>query len=247
MNASASRPTTIFTTAVPLMSIVSRAARACRQRAIRWSPSPGVLRSPRRRAQRGSWSSSPGGWRGAPVAPDAAACALRLLTAADFVPAPGAGETRPPRPGASVACGRCDENVSSPPARCRIARHIRRSRSRPREAGAQPSATDETRDGRMARSGGRGSASWFLMQRFALALAGATGCGSLRLRRRCRRGRAASSTSAVQPAGDASTDKLAQVLARGTLILFTDPKYPPQSFAVKGAKRPATRSAPRTR
>ena len=39
------------------------------------------------------------------------------------------------------------------------------------------------------------------------------------------------------PAGDPSSDKLAQVSARGTLILFTDPAYPPQSFAVKGAKR----------
>ena len=38
---------------------------------------------------------------------------------------------------------------------------------------------------------------------------------------------------------DLSTDKLAQVLGRGTLILFTDPAYPPQSFTVKGAKRPA--------
>lgn len=45
--------------------------------------------------------------------------------------------------------------------------------------------------------------------------------------------------STAQAAGDPSTDKLAQVLARGTLILFTDPKYPPQSFAVKGAERPA--------
>lgn len=45
--------------------------------------------------------------------------------------------------------------------------------------------------------------------------------------------------SGQQPTGDASTDKLAQILGRGTLILFTDPKYPPQSFAVKGAKRPA--------
>jgi polar amino acid transport system substrate-binding protein len=49
-----------------------------------------------------------------------------------------------------------------------------------------------------------------------------------------------SETSTVQAAGDASTDKLAQVLGRGTLILFTDPAYPPQSFTVKGAKRPAT-------
>lgn len=38
-------------------------------------------------------------------------------------------------------------------------------------------------------------------------------------------------------AGDPTTDKLAQVLARGTLILFTDPKYPPQSFAVEKAER----------
>jgi polar amino acid transport system substrate-binding protein len=40
-------------------------------------------------------------------------------------------------------------------------------------------------------------------------------------------------------AGDPATDKLAQVLARGTLILSTDLKYPPQSFEVKGAKRAA--------
>ncbi|MDX6630990.1 MAG: polar amino acid transport system substrate-binding protein [Gaiellales bacterium] len=62
------------------------------------------------------------------------------------------------------------------------------------------------------------------------------GCGS-------KSGSATGSTSAgakstIQPSGDASTDKLAQVLARGTLILFTDPKYPPQSFGVAGAKRP---------
>jgi polar amino acid transport system substrate-binding protein len=43
--------------------------------------------------------------------------------------------------------------------------------------------------------------------------------------------------SQAKASGDPSKDKLAQVLARGTLILFTDPKYPPQSFAVKGAKR----------
>lgn len=42
-----------------------------------------------------------------------------------------------------------------------------------------------------------------------------------------------------QPAGDPSTDKLTQVRARGTLVLFTDPGYPPQSFKVKNAKRPA--------
>jgi ABC-type amino acid transport substrate-binding protein len=37
--------------------------------------------------------------------------------------------------------------------------------------------------------------------------------------------------------GDPSTDKLAQVLARGTLVLSTDPAYPPQSYRVKGAER----------
>ncbi len=51
---------------------------------------------------------------------------------------------------------------------------------------------------------------------------------------------AGTSASQAKASGDPSKDKLAQVLARGTLILFTDPKYPPQSFAVKGAKRPAS-------
>jgi polar amino acid transport system substrate-binding protein len=44
--------------------------------------------------------------------------------------------------------------------------------------------------------------------------------------------------SAAQ-AADPTTDKLAQITARGTLILSSDTKYPPQSFAVKGARRPA--------
>jgi ABC-type amino acid transport substrate-binding protein len=51
--------------------------------------------------------------------------------------------------------------------------------------------------------------------------------------------RAAAGGSKTQSSGDPSTDKLAQVRARGTLVLFTDPEYPPQSFKVKGAKRPA--------
>ena len=72
-----------------------------------------------------------------------------------------------------------------------------------------------------------------------LALAGATGCGSSGSGSAASSDTTSGSTTAVQPSGDASTDKLAQVLARGTLVLFTDPKYPPQSFAVKGAKRPA--------
>jgi polar amino acid transport system substrate-binding protein len=50
--------------------------------------------------------------------------------------------------------------------------------------------------------------------------------------------RAAGGESTTQASGNPSTDKLAQVLARGTLILFTDLKYPPQSFGVKGADRP---------
>jgi polar amino acid transport system substrate-binding protein len=36
---------------------------------------------------------------------------------------------------------------------------------------------------------------------------------------------------------DPSTDLLARVQARGTLVLSTDPAYPPQSYAVKGARR----------
>jgi len=44
-------------------------------------------------------------------------------------------------------------------------------------------------------------------------------------------------TGSNRLAGDPSTDKLAQILARGTLILSTDPAYPPQSYLVKGAKR----------
>jgi len=59
---------------------------------------------------------------------------------------------------------------------------------------------------------------------------------------------AACSSSASSPAaasGDPSRDKLAQVLARGTLVLWTDTAYPPQSFAVDGATRsPGTRCAP---
>ena len=40
-------------------------------------------------------------------------------------------------------------------------------------------------------------------------------------------------------AADPSKDKLAQVLARGTLVLSTDIDYAPQSFGVKNAKRAA--------
>ena len=49
-------------------------------------------------------------------------------------------------------------------------------------------------------------------------------------------------SSGSSPTGDPNTDKLAQVLARGTLILSTDPAYPPQSFEVEGATRAADTS-----
>jgi len=55
-------------------------------------------------------------------------------------------------------------------------------------------------------------------------------------------GAAAPSASAT---ADPTRDKLAQVLARGTLVLWTDLEYPPQSFAVDGAVRaPTTRCTP---
>ena len=49
----------------------------------------------------------------------------------------------------------------------------------------------------------------------------------------------AANEPAASPAGDPTVDKLASVLARGTLILSIDLKYPPQSFAVEGATRRA--------
>jgi polar amino acid transport system substrate-binding protein len=50
-------------------------------------------------------------------------------------------------------------------------------------------------------------------------------------------GATAPSGAAASTAGDPSTDKLAQVLARGTLVLSTDPAYAPQSWQVKDAPR----------
>lgn len=60
-----------------------------------------------------------------------------------------------------------------------------------------------------------------------LLLATASGCG----------GDDDGDEPAGAAAGDPATDKLAQVLARGTLVLSTDLRYPPQSFAVKRAER----------
>jgi polar amino acid transport system substrate-binding protein len=91
----------------------------------------------------------------------------------------------------------------------------------------------------MRKSGRRSAASSLWLPVAALACAVATGCGSSGSGSAAGEDATKAATSTIQPSGDASTDKLAQVLARGTLVLFTDPKYPPQSFAVKGAKRPA--------
>ena len=58
------------------------------------------------------------------------------------------------------------------------------------------------------------------------------------------------SSSAGGPAragGDPTVDKLAQILARGTLVLSTDPVYAPQSWQVKGAKRLAGTKCAETR
>ena len=48
-----------------------------------------------------------------------------------------------------------------------------------------------------------------------------------------------SASASAASAGDPTTDKLAQVKARGTLVLWTDPDYAPQSMAVDGATRAA--------
>ncbi len=50
---------------------------------------------------------------------------------------------------------------------------------------------------------------------------------------------AAGPAAETATAGDPSKDKLAQILARGTLIEYFEPDYPPQSIAVEGARRPA--------
>jgi polar amino acid transport system substrate-binding protein len=56
---------------------------------------------------------------------------------------------------------------------------------------------------------------------------------------------ACSGQASQAPTLNASTDKLAQVQVRGTLVLWTDLEYPPQSFAVEGAMRLAeTRCSP---
>jgi ABC-type amino acid transport substrate-binding protein len=48
-----------------------------------------------------------------------------------------------------------------------------------------------------------------------------------------------SAAPSASPTADPTRDKLAQVRDRGTLVLWTDLEYPPQSFAVEGATRKA--------
>jgi polar amino acid transport system substrate-binding protein len=47
------------------------------------------------------------------------------------------------------------------------------------------------------------------------------------------------STQTTAAAADPRTDKLAQILARGTLVGYHEADYPPQSMDIKGAERPA--------
>lgn len=79
----------------------------------------------------------------------------------------------------------------------------------------------------------------FALLAAVVGIAALAGCGSNDSGSKSQDTAAGSGTAKAQAQGDPSKDKLAQILARGTLILFTDPKYPPQSFAVKGAKRAA--------
>lgn len=65
----------------------------------------------------------------------------------------------------------------------------------------------------------------------AAALAATAGCGD----GEDESGSAGAGGAAA--AADPATDKLAQVLARGTLLLSTDLRYPPQSYEAENAKR----------
>jgi polar amino acid transport system substrate-binding protein len=64
---------------------------------------------------------------------------------------------------------------------------------------------------------------WVRSALLLLMLAVVAGCGSSR--------------DGNSAAGDSTTDKLAQVLARGTLVGYHEADYPPQSMDVPGAKR----------
>ncbi len=51
-------------------------------------------------------------------------------------------------------------------------------------------------------------------------------------------------TPTAAPSADPTRDKLAQVLARGTLVLWTDPDYAPQSMRYRSLPAARTPSAP---
>jgi polar amino acid transport system substrate-binding protein len=64
----------------------------------------------------------------------------------------------------------------------------------------------------------------------ALAASAPLGCGS---------DDSGAPKAAAAGGGDPTTDKLAQILARGTLVEYFEPDYPPQSLNVADARRPA--------
>ena len=63
----------------------------------------------------------------------------------------------------------------------------------------------------------------------------------------CADGSAESEAATESGRGNPRTDKLAQVLDRGTLVGYAELDYPPQSIAVEGATRPPRRPAAPTR
>jgi polar amino acid transport system substrate-binding protein len=63
-----------------------------------------------------------------------------------------------------------------------------------------------------------------------IAVAGSAGCGDDDTAR--------DAPAAAGQAADPETDKLAQIIARGTLVGYHEADYPPQSMEVKGATRP---------
>ncbi len=71
----------------------------------------------------------------------------------------------------------------------------------------------------------------YLAAALAVALTGSTGCGG--------DDRAQDAPAGAQKAADPAKDKLAQILARGTLVGYHERDYPPQSMEVEGATRPA--------
>ena len=108
--------------------------------------------------------------------------------------------------------------------------------SRPRKGTTAPKTADREREGQVRIHGMHGRVGITLASvAIILAACGSSGSG----------GSSATSAPVASPsvsaaaAGDPTTDKLAQVKARGTLVLWTDPDYAPQSMKVEGATRAA--------